>query len=93
MNKLDKFEQCDAISVVIRDNSGSDTIIDVASTVEASSVVKAHATPSNHMIYVLVDGDRVDRWDRDRVKNENRWVRTNPDEFEVLGQIREVIRG
>lgn len=84
---------CESIVVTVRSNEGVDSRHDVSSTEEASATVKQHAQSGNHMICVEIDGERTDRWDREHIKGENRWLRTDPDEFETLGKIREVIRG
>jgi len=93
MNQDIEAESCESIAVTVRSNSGVDSTFEVESTEEASVLVKQYARPAYHMIYVEIDGERTDRWDRERVKDENRWVRTDPDEIETIGQVTEVIRG
>ena len=44
------------------------------------------------MVCIEADGQRVKRWDRDRAVGENRWRKVDPEEMEVLGQIREVVK-
>lgn len=86
-------ESCESIAVTLRSNSGVDSTFEVESTEEATILVKQYARPEYHMICVEIDGERTDRWDRERVKGENRWVRADPDDIETLGRVTEVIRG
>lgn len=83
---------CESITVTVRNNEGVDSNYSVLSTEEASATVKQHAQNNNYMICVEIDGERTDRWDRERYKGENRWLRTAPDAFETLGKIREILR-
>lgn len=84
---------CDSIKVIVRSNKGIDIEHNVDTTEAASSMVKQNAITDNHMICLEIDGIRTQRWDRERIVGENRWKVTEPDEMEVLGQIREVHRG
>lgn len=93
MSHENEPESCESITVTVRSNSGVDSTFEVESTEDAAVLARQYARPEYHMICVEIDGERTDRWDRERIKNENHWVRTNPDEMEVLGRITEVLRG
>jgi hypothetical protein len=83
--------RCETIRVHIRANTGVDSFLDVLSLRAALDAAKRARTPQNHMVCVEVNGERIHRWDRNRVVQQNRWRKTDPDEFEVVGPIRTVI--
>ena len=81
--------------VSYRSNLGEDfTIPDFASKEEARKVAKSVRVTDNHMVCVedQETGERIFRWDRSRVVGENHWRKVYPDEMEVLGPIRAVVR-
>jgi hypothetical protein len=78
------------IEVVVRHNDGMETVQLVQDEANAQSLVKAALTPGNHMVCINVNGERCQRWDRERVVGKNRWRAVDPDSFEVVGPIREV---
>lgn len=78
------------IEVVVRQNDGGESVRLASDESDAQSLVKASLTPSNHMVRMDVDGERWQRWDRDRVAGQNRWRDVDPHSFEVIGPIREV---
>lgn len=80
------------IRVCVRSNSGEDIELIVECLETANAAAKAARATSNHMVCIEVDGQRVKRWERDRVVGENRWRKVDPEEMEVLGQIREVVK-
>ncbi|MEG0868982.1 MAG: hypothetical protein RSD49_01425 [Hafnia sp.] len=78
------------IEVTARSNDGYDSAKAASDMADAMKVAKGLRTPGNHMVCIVQDGVRTLRWDRSRVVGENRWRKVNPDDFEVLGQIRSV---
>lgn len=80
------------IEVVVRQNDGETTVRLASDEAEAQSIVKAALTPSNHMVRMDVDGQKWQRWDRDRVVGQNRWRDVDPHSFEALGPIHQVVR-
>ncbi|EKF9501302.1 hypothetical protein O1C20_003465 [Vibrio cholerae] len=81
------------IKVHYRSNSGKDNYESVGTLSEALLLAKRHRTIHNHMVCIEIDSERTNRWDRSRVKSKNNWRKVDPDEMEVLGQIREIIEG
>jgi hypothetical protein len=78
---------CKSINVVVRNNFGVNTVFTVKSTDAATLIVKKHALTINHMIYIEIDNEITDRWDRQRFKDENNWKRTDVQEMETIGKI------
>ena len=78
------------IEVVVRRNDGVETVHETQDETSAQTLVKAALTPGNHMVRMDVDGERWQRWDRDRVVGKNRWRDVDPHSFDVVGPIREV---
>jgi hypothetical protein len=80
------------ITVVSVSNMGDELITPAASRTEADKLAKSMRVTSNHMVCIDVDGERLYRWDRDRIEGENRWTKTDPDEMETIGPIRMIRR-
>lgn len=79
------------IQVVIRQNDGVESVELAQDEPHAQALVKAALMPGNHMVRMDVDGERWQRWDRDRVVGKNRWREVDPHSFDVVGPIREVV--
>jgi hypothetical protein len=79
-----------AIRVIARSNTGEESAEDATDRNDAARRAKTLRTPVNHMVWIEENGQRFLRWDRDRVKDSNHWRKVDPDDFETLGQIREV---
>ena len=82
----------DQIEVHIRANTGEDSQQEAETFDAALCLAQEARVTTNHMVCIEVNGERVQRWDRDRVEGENHWGEVDPDEMEVLGQIRVVRR-
>lgn len=80
------------ISVLAVSNLGVEAITPAANQAEAVRFAKTLRTTASHMVCIDVDGERVNRWDRDRIEGENRWKKTDPNEMETLGPIRQIAR-
>jgi hypothetical protein len=80
------------ITVLAVSNFGVEAITPAVDQVEGSKLAKTLRTTANHMVCIDVDGERVNRWDRDRIEGENRWKKTDPGEMETLGPIRQMAR-
>jgi hypothetical protein len=78
------------IEVTVRANSGENKTIPASDVENAMSIVKENRTTDNHMVCILQNGVRTQRWDRATFVGENDWHREDPDAFETLGQIRSV---
>jgi len=81
------------ITVVSVSNMGDESTVRATSQTEAVTLAKSMRVTSNHMVCIDVDGERLNRWDRDRIEGENRWTKTDPSEMETLGPIRMSVRG
>lgn len=86
----DEAIEVDSIKVCVRNNFGVDTDYDVSSSDEAQKIITENANPKNHMIRLFYDGVCDQRWDRDRVKDKNRWSPVDPDEIQILGVVVEL---
>lgn len=73
-----------------RTNDGSNIRVPAATRPDAEILAKKARVTTNHMVCIEENGERVKRWDRDRVSGENRWRAVDVDEFETLGKIREI---
>lgn len=82
-----------AITVVSVSNMGDESTTPAAHQTQAVKLAKGLRVTSNHMVCINVDGERLNRWDRDRIEGENRWSKTDPNEMETLGPIRMMRRG
>lgn len=82
-----------AITVVSVSNLGNELTTPVADQTEAVKLAKSLRITSNHMVCIDIDGERLNRWDRDRIEGENRWSKTDPNEMETIGPIRMIRRG
>lgn len=80
------------ITVVAVSNLGVEANMQAVDLAEGAKLAKTLRTTTNHMVCIDVDGERVSRWDRDRIENENRWKKTDPSEMETLGPIRQMAR-
>jgi hypothetical protein len=80
------------IRVHYRTNDGDDDHLDAETMDQALELAKQVRVTSNHMVCILADEMRVQRWDRDRIVGENRWRPVDPDTMETLGPIRAVTR-
>ena len=80
------------ISVLAVSNLGAEATTPAADQAEGAKLAKTLRTAANHMVCIDVDGERVNRWDRDRIEGENRWKKTDPSEMETLGPIRQMAR-
>lgn len=80
------------ICVNIRGNDGVDSTLEATTMKDAEKLAKTAMSVSNHMVIITSNKERLKRWDRERVVGENRWRSVEADEFETLGQIREVHR-
>ncbi|WP_298151037.1 hypothetical protein [Flavobacterium sp.] len=81
-----------AITVVSVSNLGNELTMPAADQTEAVKLAKSLRITSNHMVCIDIDGERLNRWDRDRIEGENRWSKTDPNEMETLGPIRMIRR-
>ncbi len=81
------------ITVVSVSNKGDESITPAASQTEAIKLAKSMRITSNHMVCINVDGERLNRWDRDSIEGENHWTKTDPDAMETIGPIRMIRRG
>lgn len=86
----DEAIEVSSIKVCVRNNSGVDSDYEVSSSEEALKIITENAKPENHMIRLFYDGVCDQRWDRNRVKDKNQWSSVDPDEFQILGPIREI---
>lgn len=82
----EKFE------VTVRTNSGEDKTVPASDIADAMSIAKQLRTPDSYMVCIVQDGVRTMRWDRATIVGENRWRKEDPDAFELLGQVRSVVR-
>jgi len=83
----------EGIYVVARNNDGEDSVQKMTDEAQAQVAAKAARVTTNHMVCIDIDGIRMHRWDRARYVGENHWRRADPDDMEILGPIREVLRG
>jgi hypothetical protein len=80
------------ITVLAVSNLGVEVITSAVDTADGTTLAKNQRTPANHMVCIDVDGERVNRWDRDRIEGENRWKKTDPGEMVTLGVVRQMTR-
>lgn len=78
------------IEVASRSNEGVDSIVKVDDQAAAERTAKALRIATNHMVCIVVDDERIKRWDRQRVVDGNRWRAVDVDDFETLGPVRQV---
>lgn len=76
-----------------RSNDGADLRVDATTRNEAEVLAKKARVTSGHMVCIEENGERIKRWDRNRVSGENRWCAVEVNAFETLGKIREICRG
>lgn len=59
----------------------------------AERIAKDLRRTNNHMVCIdSSNGERLKRWDRQRVMGENHWRKVDTYEMEILGPIRELRR-
>lgn len=63
-----------------------------ASLDTAKTIAKGNRHSGNYMVCIEENGERIIRWDRDKIGGENRWRKVDTDAFEMLGIVREVVR-
>lgn len=78
------------IKVACRSNNGAEIEHEVVDRAEAERIAKSLRTAANHMVFIVIDGRREKRWDRNKVVGENRWRSVDVNAFETVGPIREV---
>ncbi len=81
--------------VCYRRNSGEDILLEMSSFQECLSTSAELMIPSNYMICIERNGERIKRWDREIIAGSNKWLNCQPDSFEILGKlitIKKVIR-
>lgn len=80
--------------VLFRTNMGDDLEIkEIDSFETAERMAKDLRKTTNHMVCIdSSNGERLKRWDRERVMGENRWRTVDAYEMEILGPIRELRR-
>lgn len=80
--------------VLFRTNMGDDLEIrEIDSFETAERMAKNLRKTTNHMVCIdSSNGERLKRWDRERVMGENRWRTVDAYEMEILGPIRELRR-
>lgn len=81
-------------TVLSRNNMGDDMEIkEIDSFEDAERIAKDLRRTSNHMVCIdSSNGERLKRWDRQRVMGENHWRKVDTYEMEILGPIRELRR-
>jgi len=81
-------------TVLSRNNMGDDMEIKEVDSFEAAErMAKDLRTTANHMVCIdSSNGERLKRWDRQRVMGENHWRKVDAYEMEILGPIRELRR-
>lgn len=78
------------IEVLVRRNDGLETVQLAQDEASAQSLVDAALNPGNHMIHIVLDGVKWQRWDRERIVGKNVWRDVDPHAFQIIGPIREV---
>ncbi|EIP9483258.1 hypothetical protein ACAH48_001160 [Escherichia coli] len=73
--------------IFYRKNSGEEVLLEMSSFRECLSASKELMTPSNYMIYIERNGERIKRWDREIIAASNKWINFPPDNFEILGEL------
>lgn len=81
-------------TVLSRNNMGDDMEIKEVDSFEAAErMAKDLRRTINHMVCIdSSNGERLKRWDRQRVMGENHWRQVDTYEMEILGPIRELRR-
>lgn len=81
-------------TVLSRNNIGEDSEIKGVESLEtAERMAKDLRMTTNHMVCIdSSNGERLKRWDRQRVVDENHWREVDTYEMEILGPIRELRR-
>jgi hypothetical protein len=79
-------------TVLFRTNMGDDLEISGVDSFEAAErMAKDLRRTTNHMVCIdSANGERLKRWDRQRVVGENHWRKVDTYEMEILGPIREL---
>lgn len=79
-------------TVLFRTNMGDDfEVREVDSFEAAERMAKDLRRTTNHMVCIdSANGERLKRWDRQRVVGENHWRNVDIYEMEILGPIREL---
>ncbi|EOB0174181.1 TPA: hypothetical protein ACHYEQ_004218, partial [Salmonella enterica] len=73
--------------VFYRRNSGEERLLGMSSFQECLSASAELMTPSNYMICIKRNGERIKRWDREIIAGSNKWLNCPPDSFEILGEL------
>ena len=80
------------LTVTIRANDGAKQVLVARDLAELTRTIRKSMVPSNHMIYVELDGLRSRRWDRERVVDSNIWTEVNPRAAHTRGPISQTTR-
>ncbi|MBU2722837.1 type IV pilus biogenesis protein PilI [Acidithiobacillus ferridurans] len=75
-----------------RNNQGHDWHVWAASLDTAKIIAKGNRHSGNHMVCIEESGERMLRWDRDKIGGENRWRKVDVDALETFGIVRKVVR-
>ncbi|EEQ5619040.1 hypothetical protein GN258_004633 [Escherichia coli] len=73
--------------IFYRENSGAEVLLEIPSFRECLSVSKELMPPSNYIICIEKNGERIKRWDREIIAGSNKWINCPPDNFEILGEL------
>ena len=73
--------------IFYRKNSGEEILLEMSSFKECLSASKELMTPSNYMICIERNGERINRWDREIIAGSNKWINCPPDNFEILSEL------
>lgn len=73
--------------IFYRKNSGEEVFLEMSSFRECLSASKKLMTPSNYMICIKRNDEKIKRWDREIIAGSNKWLNCPPDNFEILGKL------
>ncbi|ELP6174287.1 pilus assembly protein PilI [Salmonella enterica] len=79
------------IKILIISNDGCESLVDFNPDDDLVMVVKSLRIPQNRMVCIILDGERLHRWDRSFGSvQENHWRKVAPDTFEILGSVEHI---
>lgn len=70
-----------------RKNTGEDLRILTDNLSECARKTSELKNPTNYMVCIEENGERILRWDKEIIFNSNKWKPCPPDELEIIGKI------